>query len=100
MEHDAKGSASNKPDTNATIHIWRARTTNTDGSATIGATKTPGSIRTLEAPQVVLDALEHHRQRQDKHAESPWDFRRLSVLDMKESNELSQGFESAAVHVC
>ena len=41
---------------NGTIHIWRARTTNTDGSVTIGNTKTPGSIRTLEAPQVVLDA--------------------------------------------
>ena len=52
----------------ATIHIWRARTTNTDGSVTIGNTKTPGSIRTLEAPQVVLDTLEHHRQRQDEHA--------------------------------
>jgi integrase len=51
-----------------TIHIWRARTTNTDGSVTIGNTKTPGSIRTLEAPQVVLDALERHRQRQDDHA--------------------------------
>ena len=37
--------------TNGTIHIWRARTTNTDGSVTIGNTKTPGSIRTLEAPR-------------------------------------------------
>ena len=52
----------------ATIHIWRARTTNTDGSVTIGATKTPGSIRTLEAPTVVLDALKRHRQRQHDHA--------------------------------
>lgn len=51
-----------------TIHPWRARTTNTDGSATIGNTKTRGSIRTLEAPRVVLDTLEHHRQRQDDHA--------------------------------
>ena len=42
--------------------------TNTDGSVTIGNTKTPGNIRTLEAPHVVLDALEHHRQRQDEHA--------------------------------
>ena len=32
------------------------------------STKTPGSIRTLEAPHVVLDALERHRQRQDDHA--------------------------------
>jgi hypothetical protein len=30
--------------------------------------------------------------------ESPWDLRRLSVLDMKESNEFTKGFESAAVH--
>lgn len=29
--------------------------------------------------------------------ESPWDLWRLSVLDMKESNELPEGFESAAV---
>ncbi len=54
--------------TNGTIHIWRARTTNTDGSATIGNTKTPGSIRTLEAPHVVLESLERHRHRQDEHA--------------------------------
>jgi integrase len=56
--------------TNGTTHIWRARTTNTDGSVTIGNTKTPGSIRTLEAPEAVLDALEHHRQRQDAHADA------------------------------
>jgi integrase len=54
--------------THGTIHIWRARTTNTDGSVTIGDTKTPGSIRTLEAPHVVLESLEHHRKRQDDHA--------------------------------
>ena len=32
--------------------------------------------------------------------ESPWDVWRLSVLDMKESNEFTQGFESAALHAC
>ena len=32
----------------------------------------------------------------DPHPESPWDLRRLSVLDLKESNEFTQGFESAA----
>lgn len=37
-------------------------------SVTIGNTKTPGSIRTLEAPQVVLESVERHRQRQDEHA--------------------------------
>ena len=54
--------------TNGTIHIWRARTTNTDGSVTIGNTKTPGSIRTLEAPNVVVESLKRHRRRQDDHA--------------------------------
>ena len=60
---------------NGTVHIWRARTADTDGSVTIGNTKTPGSIRTLETPAVVLDALERHRQRQDEHATllgAPW----------------------------
>ena len=33
-----------------------------------------------------------------RYRESPWDLRRLSVLDMKESNEFTQGFESAALH--
>ena len=54
--------------TNGTIHIWRARTINTDGSVAIGNTKTPGSIRTLEAPQVVLESLQRHRERQHDHA--------------------------------
>ena len=53
---------------NATIHIWRSRKTNSDGSVTIGDTKTAGSIRTLEAPNVVLHALQQHRQRQHEHA--------------------------------
>jgi len=66
---EAAGLSWNNIDFHAgTIHIWRARTTNTDGSVTIGATKTPGSIRTLEAPQTVLESLEHHRQRQHAHA--------------------------------
>ena len=38
--------------------------------------------------------------RRSRPTESPWDVRRLSVLDMKESNEFSQGFESAALHAC
>jgi len=53
---------------NATIHIWRARKTNSDGSVTIGDTKTAGSIRTLEAPDVVLRTLQQHRQRQQEYA--------------------------------
>lgn len=66
---EAAGLSWNDIDVHAgTIHIWRARTTNTDGSVTIGNTKTPGSIRTLEAPQIVLDTLQHHQQRQDEHA--------------------------------
>jgi integrase len=53
---------------NGTIHIWRARKANRNGSVTVGDTKTPGSIRTLDTPHIVLDALREHRQRQLEHA--------------------------------
>lgn len=47
-----------------TIHVWKARKVGTRGAAFVGDTKTPGSIRTLDAPQPVLDALARHRTRQ------------------------------------
>ena len=34
------------------------------GNSVVGATKTPGSIRTLDAPQPVLDSFVRHRRRQ------------------------------------
>lgn len=37
-------------------------------TVTIGDTKTVGVIRTLEAPDVVLQALREHCQRQQEHA--------------------------------
>ena len=42
---------------NGTIHIWRGRKVDTTGAAVVGSTKTPGSIRSLDAPDIVLDAL-------------------------------------------
>ena len=51
---------------NQTIHIWRARTLDHDGAAAIGATKTAGSIRSLDTPTTVLDALTRHRLRQEQ----------------------------------
>ena len=48
-----------------TIHVWRGRKVDATGAAVVGNTKTPGSVRSLDAPDVVLDALGRHRQRQD-----------------------------------
>lgn len=50
-----------------TIHVWRARKVGTKGAAFVGDTKTTGSIRTLDAPQPVLEALARHRTRQIEH---------------------------------
>lgn len=47
-----------------TVHIWRARKVGLTGDAFVGDTKTPGSIRTLDAPRPVLDAFAQHRTRQ------------------------------------
>jgi integrase len=47
------------------IHVWRARKIEASGAATVGNTKTPGSIRSLDAPEVVMDALRRHRNRQE-----------------------------------
>lgn len=47
-----------------TIHVWRARKVGATGESVVGETKTPGSIRTLDAPPPVLDALTCHRRRQ------------------------------------
>jgi len=46
---------------NSTIHIWRARTTNTDGSVTIGNTKTPAA----SAPSRPLKSSSTHRTATD-----------------------------------
>lgn len=50
---------------NNTIHIWRARNVDSSGAAVVGSTKTPGSVRSLDAPDVVLNALRRQRDRQD-----------------------------------
>ncbi len=47
------------------IHVWRARKVDQTGAATVGETKTPGSIRSLDAPYPVLDALTRHRAQQN-----------------------------------
>lgn len=49
-----------------TLHVWRARKVGHNGDAVVGETKTPGSIRTLDAPRPVLDALTRHRKRQNE----------------------------------
>lgn len=54
---------------NGTVHIWRGRKIDTNGAAVVGSTKTPGSIRSLDAPAIVLDALARHRTRQTSTAE-------------------------------
>ena len=38
----------------------------TSGNSIVGSTKTPGSIRTLDAPQPVLDSFARHRRRQQE----------------------------------
>lgn len=50
----------------ATLHVWRARKVGHTGDAVVGETKTPGSIRTLDAPKPVLDALTGQRKRQNE----------------------------------
>lgn len=47
-----------------TVHVWRSRKTGASGNSIVGSTKTPGSIRTLDAPQPVLDSFARHRRRQ------------------------------------
>jgi integrase len=49
-----------------TLHVWRARKVGQRGEAVVGETKTPGSIRTLDAPVPVLEALTQHRKRQNE----------------------------------
>lgn len=50
---------------NRIIHVWRSRKADASGAAVIGATKTPGSVRSLDAPPVVLQALTAQRHRQN-----------------------------------
>ncbi|MFK7920064.1 MAG: tyrosine-type recombinase/integrase [Ilumatobacter sp.] len=49
-----------------TVHVWRSRKTASSGNSVVGSTKTPGSIRTLDAPQPVLDSFVRHRRRQQE----------------------------------
>jgi integrase len=49
-----------------TVHVWRSCKTGTSGNSIVGSTKTPGSIRTLDAPQPVLDSFARHRRRQQE----------------------------------
>ncbi len=51
---------------NGVVHIWRSRKVDPAGAAMVGDTKTPGSIRSLDAPQVVLDSLAAHRSKQNR----------------------------------
>ncbi len=53
----------------AVIHIWRARKTGDRGTTIIGETKTSGSVRSLDTPDIVLSALERHRGLQDTQRE-------------------------------
>lgn len=57
------------------IHVWRARKAAEKGKTVIGETKTSGSVRSLDTPAHVLDALERQRVRQHEHeqvAGSEW----------------------------
>ncbi len=49
---------------NGTIHVWRGRKVDSSGAAVVGSTKTPGSVRSLDAPEKVLAALDRQRDRQ------------------------------------
>jgi integrase len=49
---------------NGVVHVWRGRKLDASGAAVVGDTKTPGSIRSLDAPPAVLEALLRHRKRQ------------------------------------
>jgi integrase len=51
---------------NGIVHIWRGRKIDASGAAIVGDTKTPGSIRSLDAPKAVLDALAAHRRTQNR----------------------------------
>lgn len=69
--------------------------TGPDTTASIGA----GFPSLAEAPTWAADRRANLSAEDylTESIESPWNLRRLSVLDMKESNEFTQGFESAAL---
>jgi integrase len=44
------------------VHVWRGRKATERGEAVVGETKTPGSIRSLQAPPDVFDCVLRHRR--------------------------------------
>ena len=48
------------------IHIWRARSRDERGRPIISNPKTAQSVRSLDAPKVVLDSLRRHRSEQNR----------------------------------
>ena len=57
----------------ATIHIWRGITRDERGAVILSSPKTSQSVRSLDAPATVLDALRRHRpeQKQQQLAAGP-----------------------------
>ena len=49
------------------IHIWRARRRDATGRSIIADPKTTQSVRSLTAPEPVLDSLRRHRREQVRH---------------------------------
>jgi integrase len=57
------------PDVNfnaKTIHIWRSMSRTATGAAVLADTKTPQSVRSLDAPKPVLDAFRRRRTEQQQ----------------------------------
>jgi len=50
-----------------TIHIWRAISRDEHGTIILSEPKTAQSVRSLDAPDVVLDAFRRHRIEQKRH---------------------------------
>jgi integrase len=50
-----------------TIHVWRAVSRDENGAIILSEPKTAQSVRSLDAPDPVLNALRHHRLEQRRH---------------------------------
>lgn len=50
-----------------TIHIWRALSRDENGAIILSEPKTTQSVRSLDAPSPLLEALRHHRLEQKRH---------------------------------
>ena len=50
-----------------TIHVWRALSRDENGAIILSEPKTAQSVRSLDAPDPVLNALRHHRLEQRRH---------------------------------